>query len=131
MGQIANMTLADGVTPTPVNRTFAAISGQMGETVSSYWAERTAGRFGLFVRMQQLVRRSQGKVPANVVKIALVLPEASVTDPSVAAYTAKFTGDFVIPDGLSAQGRKDLIAYVANYLQTQVAKDAIEGLPAH
>lgn len=131
MGQIANMTLADGTTPTPVNRTFTASSGQMGDSIPSSWAERTADRFSLFKKLNQLVRRSAGKVPGNVVKATLTIPEASALDATQVAHTASARIEFFIPDAMSAQGRKDLIAFIANYLDTQVAKDAIEGLPAH
>lgn len=131
MGQIANMTLADGTSPTPVNRTFTATSGQMGDSVPSVWAERTADRFSLFKKLSQLIRRSLGKVPGNVVKATLIIPEASALDATVVAHTASCRIEFFVPDAMSLQGRRDLIAFAANYLDTQVAKDAIEGLPAH
>lgn len=131
MGQIASLTLADGTMPTPVNRTFAAISGQMGDNISSVWAERTADRFNLFKKLNQIVRRSKGSTPGNVVKTTLLIPEASALDATQVAVTGRASIEFFVPDSMSAQGRKDMLAFMANYLDNQVAKDAIEGLPAH
>lgn len=131
MGQITSLTLADGTTPTPVNRTFAAISGQMGDNIASVWAERTADRFSLFKRLSQIVRRSKGNTLGNVVKITLLIPEASALDATAVACTGRAAVEFFVPDSMSAQGRKDLLAFMANALDTQAVKDAIEGLPAH
>lgn len=128
MAAIANVVLADGQA-TPVNKTFAPkdCTSQLAS-----WSDRSSGiSIG-----QPMITQSMVETPtANkvVVKITVPVLETTSTDgvagyvaaPKV-AYTLLGKVELLLPFRSTLQNRKDIQAFVKNYLSNTFLTKAVE-----
>lgn len=132
MSAIASMTLADGQA-TPVNHTFAPVSIDVANVAK--WSDRSGG-IALGFSTVSFSLRSPSKASRNFRLTAkVVTPVLEVTSPSTAtgiqpaptlAYNLIANVDIVLPERSTVAQRKDLIAYLKNYLATTVIQNAVE-----
>lgn len=131
MTAIAALTIADGKA-TPVNHTFSPVNiDQLGV---ARFADRSGGvALGYPVISQSL--RSPAKGARNYrLTVKVVLPVLEQTSASTAtgiqpaptkAYDLTFTGEFILPERSTLADRKDLLAYVKNYVAHAVVTSAV------
>lgn len=131
MGAVAALTIADGAT-TPINRSFVPTRESSDGFI---YLDKSSG---LVVSYNKIVLgtklpndRSTGernfriKVGAHV-PIAEALPD----NPTLykLAYTARFGGEFVIPERATQQDRKHLLAFVKNLMANAVVNSLVVDL---
>ncbi len=131
MSAIAALTIADGKA-TPVTRTFAPVN------IDSQGVARFADRSGGIAIGFPMISQSL-RAPANGAKnyrltVKVVVPVLEQTSPSTAtgiqpaptkAYDMAFTGEFIMPERSVLADRKDLLAFVKNYLANAVVTAAV------
>lgn len=128
MSQIANITLADGQA-TPVNHTFTVINPQNG-TATAEWRDLSRSARSQQVTVQSILRRANGNSARNKVEVSIYAPILRTDAGGVLQATdmasAKVT--ITLPDIMLDTERKDLRAYVANFLNTAAFKEQVESL---
>lgn len=132
MSAIASMTLADGQA-TPANHTFAPVG--IDQASVAKWADRATG-IALGFPTVSFSLRSPSKGSRNFRLTAKVVsPVLEVTSPSTStgiqpaptlAYNLIANVDIVLPERSTIAQRKDLIAYLKNYLATTTIQNAVE-----
>lgn len=132
MSAIAAVVLADGVA-TPVNHTFNPVN--IDSAGIARWADR-AGGIALGFPTVTFAVRSPSKTNRNYkVTAKVVTPVLEVTSPSTAtgiqpaptkAYDLFATVEFVLPERSTLAQRKDLLAYMKNFLAHSTVVNAIE-----
>lgn len=132
MSAIASMTLADGQT-TPANHTFAPV-GIDGASVAK-WADRSGGIALGFPAVSFSLRQPSKGSRSFRLTAKVVTPVLEVTSPSTStgiqpaptlAYNLIANVDIVLPERSSVAQRKDLIAFLKNYLATTTIQNAVE-----
>lgn len=132
MAQIANITLADGQA-TPANRTFVPGNPQ-GSSTPAIWFDKSPGNPVAFRRLTLKVEAKVNGI--SKVRIAIADPilasmsAGCCVDSNVPAvsYTDFCNVEFSIPSSSTLQNRKDILAYVKNFLATSVATSAVVDL---
>jgi len=132
MSAIAALTLADGAT-TPVNHTFSPVN--IDQAGVAKWADRSGG-IALGFPVVSLSLRNPSKTSRNFRLTAkVVTPVLEVTSPSTAtgiqpaptlAYNVVANIDITLPERSTQQQRKDLSAFMKNFLANGVITNAIE-----
>lgn len=136
MSAIASMSISDGQS-TPVVHTFAPVG--IDQASVAKWADRSGGiALGFPVVSQSL--RSPSKASRNYkLTIKVAVPVLEVTSPSTAtgiqpaptlAYSLIANVDVTLPERSTVAQRKDLAAYLRNYLANAVVTNAIENFEA-
>lgn len=128
MAAIASLTLADGQA-TPVNKTFIPMDCTSALAV---WTDRSSG-IGLGMPKLDLsvsVKSGQstkvrGTVAIPVMEVISGADGGYTPSPKV-AYTMRGKIDFELPERSTLQNRKDLRAFVRNYLADAVIQKAVE-----
>jgi hypothetical protein len=126
------MTLADGQA-TPANHTFAPVG--IDQASVAKWADRSGG-IALGFPAVSFSLRSPSKTSRNFRLTAkVVTPVLEVTSPSTStgiqpaptlAYNLVANVDIVLPERSTVAQRKDLIAFLKNYLATTTIQNAVE-----
>lgn len=136
MPAIANMTINDGAT-TPVAHTFAPVNIDANGVAK--WADRSGGIALGFPLVSQCVRVPSKTSRNYRVTVKVATPVLEVTSPSTAsgiqpaptkAYDLLATMELVLPERSSLAERKNLIAYMKNYLANAVITAAVENFEA-
>jgi len=132
MSAIASMTLADGQA-TPVNHTFAPVG--IDQASVAKWADRSGG-IALGFPTVSFSLRQPTKASRNFRLTAkVVTPVLEVTSPSTAtgiqpaptlAYNLIANVDIVLPERSTVDQRKDMLAFLQNYLASAVIESAVE-----
>jgi len=138
MTAIAALTIADGQA-TPANKTFSPVN--IDATGVAKWADRSGGIAIGFntVSMRLRTPPTAGKISSadRVYRLSLrvATPVLEVTSASTGtgiqpaptkAFEPLATIELVLPERSTMQQRKDLLAYVKNYLNNAVVKAAVE-----
>lgn len=138
MTAIAALTLADGQA-TPVTKTFSPVNIDANGVAK--WADRSGGIAIGFnsVSMRLRTPPTAGKTSSSdrVYRLALKVstPVLEVTSASTGtgiqpaptkAYEPFANIELVLPERSTLQQRKDLLAYVKNFLNSAVVKDGVE-----
>ncbi|UUW21283.1 MAG: hypothetical protein [Sanya fiers-like virus 15] len=131
MSAIANVILADGQS-TPANHTFVPVNPQQG-TVPAKWNEKTASTLqGYLPLTLRVTKMSQDtRVTARLEVPILASIPSNCCDPTnvpKVAYTVLGEVTFRLPDVATLQDRKNILAYIKNFLATSVAVNAVENL---
>lgn len=126
MGQVTGpLTINDG-SATPVARTFSPEKVSPGDSV---FVERSSGVSAGFLRLGIGMDPASKNRPTNHVTIALDLPTLqTINGVSSVAYTARFTGKFILPDVMTAAERANARALVANALDQALVTAVIKDL---
>lgn len=127
MPAIGTLTISDGQS-TPVSHSFEPVLTTGND---SKYADRSGG----IPMGYPLVLLSQ-KDPQNGsrnyrMQFNIVLPTVetdAVTGQNVVRRTARFNGEFVLPEGSSLQERKDILAYAKNLLANAVTTAVVQNL---
>lgn len=132
MPAIAALTLADGQA-TPVNHTFGVV-GIDAQGVAR-WADRSGG-IALGFPQVNISLKNPSKDSRNFrVTAQVVCPVLEQTSASTAtgiqpaptkAYDVRANVELVLPERSTLQQRKDLAAYLKNFLATAVITTAVE-----
>lgn len=131
MAAINSLTLADGQA-TPANHTFVPDQPQIGSS-PAVWYEKTASSITGFQQVTMLNTYNSGTGTARVT-IRIALPVLSAPGagccvdgklPPGVAYITRATVEFLIPAAAVLQDKKDILAYVKNFLATPVALNAV------
>lgn len=118
MPSAASITLADGQA-TPVNHTFSPrISvGPGSTTLINDEALTSAGQMKLTLGFSA----ASAARTSNRVKIRFEMPtETTVNGVTSVAYTARFIGDVILPEQMTAVERANMAAYMKNALANAV-----------
>lgn len=136
MTAIAALTLADGQA-TPANHTFSPDG--IDSALVAKWSDRSGG-IALGFPVVTFSRRAPNKGTRNYrVTAKVVFPVLEVTSPSTAtgiqpaptkAFDLLASIDFVLPERSSQTQRKDLLAFVKNYIATTVITSAVQDFEA-
>jgi len=130
--QIANLVLADGLA-SPANHTFEPFRAQNGSDQPAEWWDKTALTIAGYKRTTALLRRNPASKSTKVV-IQIVDPTLAVTAPTngsgiqpnpTVAYSCFAKIEFTLPDACTLQNRKDILAYVKNFMAHAVATDLV------
>lgn len=127
MPAIGTVAINDGAS-TPVSHNFDPVTST---GLESRFADRSTGVPAGF----KLLNMSQ-KDPANGarnyrMKFEIVLPTVEVdpvTGQNKVTRTARFNGEFVLPESSVLQERKDILAYAKNLLATTLAQSVVHNL---
>lgn len=132
MSAIAALTLADGAA-TPVNHTFSPVN--IDQAGVAKWADRSGG-IALGFPVVTLSLRNPSKTSRNFRLTAkVVTPVLEVTSPSTStgiqpaptlAYNVTANIDIVLPERSTQQQRKDMAAFMKNFLANAVITNAVE-----
>jgi hypothetical protein len=137
MTAIAAIVLADGVTPTPVNHTFAPVN--IDNNAVAKWADRSTGISVGFPSLSFSIKSPTKAAPSYKVTAKVVLPVLEQTSPSTMtgiqpaptlAYNLLASVDFVLPERSTLLQRNDLLAYFKNYMANAVITQAIQNFEA-
>lgn len=121
MPAIANLTVNDGQA-TPVGHTFA-VGTTDGQKAT--WLEKSAGSSLGYYRLTYSARAASSSSAADVVEVTLSLPSISTVDNVVSlARRSSATLRFNFAQSATDQERKDLVAYVTNFLANASVKAA-------
>lgn len=132
MSAIASMTINDGQA-VPVSHTFAPVN--IDAAGLAKWADRSGGIALGFPVISELVRIPNKDSRSYKVTAKVVVPTLEVTSPSTAtgiqpaptlAYNLIGTIEFVLPERSSLAERKNLNAYMKNFLANVNWTNAIE-----
>jgi len=132
MSAIASMTIADGVA-TPVNHTFAPVNIDAAGVAK--WADRSGGIALGYPVITQSIRVPNKDSRNYKLVMRVVTPVLEVTSPSTAsgiqpaptkAYDLVGTIEFVLPERSSLAERKNIAAYVKNFLANANVTNALE-----
>lgn len=138
MTAFANVVLADGLV-TPVNHTFAKKKigdGNDANTILAMWEDRVTGVFVGFPKISQQTRfPGTAKGPRSTkVSVKIILPIMEVVSNSTVsgiapaptvAYQNFASLEIVTAERSSIESRKDLYAYLKNYVLTLEFKNAV------
>jgi len=137
MTAIAALTLADGAA-TPVNHTFSPVNIDAAGVAK--WADRSGGISVGFPQISFSLRNPSKGFKSYRITAKVVVPVLEVTSPSTTtgiqpaptlAYNMQGTVEFTLPERSTLQQRKDLLAYVRNYMaNATVITPAIENFEA-
>lgn len=136
MTAIAALTLADGQA-TPVNHTFSPVG--IDSASIAKWADRSGGIALGFPTVTFSIRQPSKASRNYKVTAKVVTPVLEVTSPSTAtgiqpaptkAYDLLVSMDFVLPERSTQAQRKDLLAFVKNYLASSVITSAVQDFEA-
>lgn len=132
MGAIANIVLADGQA-TPVNHTFEAVRVD-SEGVARY-ADKVSGIPVGFSLISQSLKEPTKASPNYKAVFKFAVPTLEVTSPSTAtgiqpaptvAYTHYVTISATLPGRGTTANRKDVKAFVKNFVNSAQFTDTIE-----
>lgn len=125
MPAIANLTIADGQA-SPANHTFA-VSTTDGQKAK--WLEKTAGSSLGYYQLTYSARSAGSPTAADVVEVGLILPTLSI-DGTLISQARKSSASvrFNFAQTATDQERKDLVAYVANFMANASVKAAIPAI---
>lgn len=132
MSAIASMTINDGAA-TPVAHTFAPVN--IDASGVAKWADRVGGIALGFPVITALVKTPNGTSRNYRVSLKIVTPVLEVTSPSTStgiqpaptkAYDLIGTVEFVLPERSSLAERKNLLAYVKNFMANANVTNALE-----
>lgn len=133
MSTIGSVTLNDGAT-TPVAHTFAPAGVK---NAIAKWQDRSGGISIGFPTITMSLREPTKASKVYKVTTKVVLPVLEVTSPSTStgiqpaptkAYDLLATVEVVMPERASEQNRKDLLAYVRNFLANAVVTNGVQTL---
>lgn len=126
MSQITGpLSINDGAA-TPVAKSFAP--ERVAPELSTF-TERTAASSAGFLRLGVSYSAASSKRATNRVDISFDYPVLqSVNGVNSVAYTARFKGQFVIPDVMTAAERANLQAFVANAMSNAAVKAVVKDL---
>lgn len=122
MSAIANVVINDGQS-TPVSHTFAPVT--IDAQGVAKWADRSGGISVGFSTLSYSLKNPTGSSKSYKLTAKVVLPVLEQTAPSTAtgiqpaptvAYNLIANVEMVMPERSTAQDRKNLLAYVKNYL---------------
>lgn len=122
MSAIANVVINDGQA-TPVSHTFAPVT--IDAQGVAKWADRSGGISVGFPTLSYSLKSPTGSSKSYKMTAKVVLPVLEQTSPSTAtgiqpaptvAYNLIANVEMVLPERSTAQDRKNLLAYVKNYL---------------
>lgn len=127
MAAIATLTLADGQV-TPVNKTFTPMDCT---SAMATWTDRSSGiAIGMpSVTLSETIGSESVKVLAKVqVPVLEVISGADggYTPSPKVAYTMFGKLEFILPNRSTLQNRKDIQAFVKNFLAQAVVTKAVE-----
>lgn len=136
MSQITSIVINDGKA-TPVSHTFAvqkAGNQPTPDTTMSAWEDRVSGFVVGYNRISIVGRFPNKSARSTKTTIKITAPVLEVTSnntfngiapaPTV-AYTPLATIEFVCPERSSIDSRKDLLAYVRNFLANAAVTAAV------
>lgn len=125
MPQIANIVLADGAS-TPANHTFGVVTT---DGALAKWNERSAGTPAGFYSLSHEVRAPTQPGGADRIFIGISIPVLATVD-GVLQVTRFSSAQVVLNlSHLSTlQERKDLLAYVTNFLSNATVKTSVENI---
>jgi hypothetical protein len=119
------LSINDGAA-TPVAKSFAP--ERVAPELSTF-TERTAASSAGFLRLGVSYSAASSKRATNRVDISFDYPVLqSVNGVNSVAYTARFKGQFVIPDVMTAAERANLQAFVANAMSNAAVKAVVKDL---
>jgi hypothetical protein len=119
------LSINDGAA-TPVAKSFAP--ERVAPELSTF-TERTAASSAGFLRLGVSYSAASSKRSTNRVDISFDYPVLqSVNGVNSVAYTARFKGQFVIPDVMTAAERANLQAFVANAMSNAAVKAVVKDL---
>lgn len=122
MSAIANVVINDGQA-TPVSHTFAPVT--IDAQGVAKWADRSGGISVGFPTLSYSLKNPTGNSKSYKLTAKVMLPVLEQTSPSTAtgiqpaptvAYNLLANIEMVLPERSTAQDRKNLLAYVKNYL---------------
>ncbi len=122
MSAIANVVINDGQA-TPVSHTFAPVT--IDAQGVAKWADRSGGISVGFPTLSYSLKNPNGNSKSYKLTAKVMLPVLEQTSPSTAtgiqpaptvAYNLLANIEMVLPERSTAQDRKNLLAYVKNYL---------------
>lgn len=137
MAQIAALTVNDGQA-TPVAHTFSvqkAGNQPSANTTLSAWEDRSSGyvvgynRISIMGRFPDKHNRSTKtviKITAPVMETVSNNTVSGIAPAPTVSYTPLATIEFVCPERSSLASRKDLLAYVRNFLGNAVVSNAVQ-----
>lgn len=121
---LANIVLGDGLSPTPVNRTFEVFTPQVGNS-PAILLQKAGGVTKSNERMTLLTRRSANA--AYRLQLAIALPRTTnVATGEV--QTGHIDISIVLPDGFTLANRNDVAAYLKNLAASAVVQDSIKNI---
>jgi len=132
MTAIAALTLNDGAT-TPVAHTFNPVN--IDNAGVARWADRIGGIAIGFPIVSVSLRQPTSGSRSFKLAIKVVVPTLEITSPSTGtgiqpaptkAYDCLFSGEMVLPERSTLQQRKDLLAFVKNFMANAVITAAVE-----
>lgn len=125
MPAIAALTINDGAT-TPVAHVFNVVTttGSKAE-----WADRSPGVPAGYLKFQHQVEQPAGQRTVYRITIGAHNPVMATVDgvPTVVRYSSAQVTLNLAPDS-SLQERKDLLAYVTNFLANASVKTSVENI---
>jgi hypothetical protein len=127
MAAIANLVLADGQA-VPVNKTFTPMDCT---SALATWTDRSSGiaigmpAVTLSLHVGKDVTKVVGKVTLPVLEVISGSDGGYTPSPKV-AYTVMGKAEFTLPSRSTLQNRKDVSAFLRNYLSNAVVTKAIE-----
>ncbi|DAD52030.1 TPA_asm: coat protein [ssRNA phage Esthiorhiza.3_8] len=130
MPAFGNIVINDGAS-TPVSHTFSPVKID-GDVAT--WADRSSGVPSKYYLLSASNRDpSGGNGQVNREQFSVVFPVvADGTDPAVKAgtllRTLRFDGTVLIPVSSTLQERKDVYAFIKNYLASSVVSSMIQDL---
>lgn len=134
MAQRAIITLTDATPTTPVNRVYSPT--QSGDGLIR-WQDRTQAIFVGQNRLTISQRLADKQVRTNKFVFKLETPILEQTSPSTAsgiqpaptvAYTPLATLEFVLPDRMTTQERKDLLAQLRDLVAEAIVTSMVHDL---
>jgi hypothetical protein len=132
MTAIAALTLADGQA-TPVNKTFSPVN--IDQSGVARWADRSGGIALGYPSVTFSSRAPTKGSRSYKVNAKVVVPVLEQTSASTAtgiqpaptlSYSLLANVEFVIPERSTLQNRKDLLAYLRNYLANAVITSGVQ-----
>lgn len=121
MPAISSLTINDGQS-TPASHTFA-VGTTDGQKAT--WLEKSAGSSLGYFRLDYSARNAKTASAADVVEVTLSLPTLSETNDVISqARRSSASLRFNFAQSATDQERKDLVAYVTNFLANSTVKAA-------
>lgn len=133
MAAIQNIVIKDGAA-TPADHTFGPA---YNDGVLSRWNDRSGGIVVGFPELSLGVKLPVNGSQTQRYTAKVAVPVLEQTSPSTStgiqpaptvAYTMLATVDFVLPVRATQQNRKDLLAYLKNFMATAVITSAVQDL---
>jgi hypothetical protein len=136
MAAIANLVLTDAA-GTPVNHTFGPVN--VDPQGVAHWADRSGGIALGFPTANFSLRPPNKQTRNYKLTLKVVTPVLEVTSPSTStgiqpaptkAYDLTAVVEMVLPERSTLQQRKDLAAFMRDYLSEAIITSAIENFEA-